>query len=371
MLSQQTGLSFVCEANLDEKTVTIEAHGVDIEEVMSMISRRIGVEVHRAGRIFYVGTFRPEDRAVLVRRVRRLERVQIQEAVSVLQSGDGRVAVYDDGLVVIGDKLQVLTRIDNLLEQVEASDAAVWAVQFWLVSLTDSALLDLGFDLTPSLDVAVAFAQGSAGAASTATLNGGLSAVLEAAQEETQAELIVEHLALIRDGVPHTFFEGNEWPVRIERTSNEGTATTTDVNYVSTGLTVEGLLREFSPDSAKLAVKVDLSELVAVVDGFAPQTAVTRFDTEAIVQSNGVYLLRSHRTGNQNKVKRSLLRPGLREENRARTFQLWARARRVGGPATLSAGDVRSKDETATDDAPAPDTVTLTDAARAPSQSSP
>ncbi|QDV77695.1 type II and III secretion system protein [Botrimarina mediterranea] len=352
MLSQQTGLSFVCEASLDDKPVTIEAHGLDIEEVMGMISRRIGVEVHRAGRIFYVGAFRPEDRALLVRRVRRLEKDQIQEAVGVLLSSDGRLAVYDDGLVVIGDKLQVLGRIDQLLEQVEASEAAVWAVQFWLVSLTDSALTDLGFDISPSLDVAVAFAQGSAVGGSSTALQGGLSAVLDAAQEENQAELMVEHLALIRDGVPHTFFEGSEWPVRVERVSNEGTSTTTDISYIPTGLTVEGLLREYSPDSAKLAVMVDLSELVGVVDGFAPQTSVTRFETEAIIKSDGVYLLRSHRTGSKNRSRSWLLSPGRREEDRARTFQLWCRARRVGGPATLSAGDVRSKDETATDDEP-------------------
>ncbi|QDV79370.1 hypothetical protein [Botrimarina mediterranea] len=353
MLSQESGLSFVCDATLDQKRVTIEAHDVSLEEVMSMISRRIGVEVHRAGRIYYVGAFRPEDRALLVRRVRRLEAAQIREAASVLMSADGRMAVYDDGLVVIGDKLQVLSRIDNLLEQVETSDAAVWAVQFWLVSLSDSALNDLGFDMTPSLDVAVAFAQGSAGGASAATLQGGLSAVLQAAQEQTQAELVVEHLALIRDGVPHKFFEGAEWPVRIERVSNEGTATVSDVTYISTGLTMEGLLREFSDDSAKLAVKVDLSELVAVVDGFAPQTSVTRFDSEAVIQSDGVYLLRSHRTGVKSASKRWLLRPGDRDEQRARTFQLWARARRVGGPASLGAEDVRSEDPTTTADVPA------------------
>lgn len=349
MLSQQTGFSFVCEASLDQNPVTIEAHEVTIEELMSMVSRRIGVEVHRAGNIFYVGQFRAEDRALLVRRVRRLEREQIQQAAAVLLSGDGRIAVYDDGLVVIGDKLQVITRINQLLEQVEASEAAVWAVQFWLVSLTDSALVDLGFDIAPSLDVAVAFAQGSAGGVSTATLNGGLSAVLTAAQEQSEAELVVEHLALIRDGVPHTFFEGAEYPVRVERVSDEGTATVSDVNYIETGITLEGSLREYSPQMAKLVVKLDMSELVGVVDGFAPQTTSTRFDTEAIIQSDGVYLLRSHRTGSKNKTMRWLLRPGDREEHRGRTFQLWARAKRIGGPATSPAGDVRSKDGTATD----------------------
>lgn len=351
MLSQETGLSFVAEASLDDSSVTVQAENVTINELMNMISRRIGVEVHRAGDIYYVGAFRAEDRALLVRRVRRLEADDINEAIGVLLSADGRVTVYDDGLVVIGDKLQVLTRINQLLDQVESAEAAIWAVQLWLVSLTDAALTDIGMDVTPSLDVAVAFAHGSAVGATTATLNGGLDAVLNAAEEQTDTKLVVEHLALIRDGVEHTFFEGTEYPVRVQRTSNEGTATTTDVTFVSTGLDITGNLREFTAETARLNVKIDLSEVISVVDGFAPQTGVTRFDAETIVQSGGVYLLRSHRTTNQSLVNSALLRPGLREEDRARTVQLWARARRVGGPVNERTSDVRSEAAREPDDA--------------------
>lgn len=332
----------MAEAKLDSEPVTIEAAGVTLDELMNMVSRRVGVDVHRAGNIYYVGAFRSEDRALLVRRVRRLEANDIEQAIGVLQSGEGRSVVFEDGLVVVGDRLQVLTRIIALLDQVEAAENSLWVVQFWLVSLSDAALRDLGFDATPALDVAVTFAEGSANAASSVTLNGGIDAVLTATDEQTDAELVIEHLAIIRDGEGHQFFEGDQFPVRVQRVSDEGTATTTDVSFVDTGVTLGAELREYSRDEARLAVEVNLSEVVAVIDGFAPQTSVTRFDVEAIVESAGVYLLRSHKTARRNTRRSRLLSIGRRDEDRVRTLQLWARAMRVGGPPEQTS-DVRSE----------------------------
>lgn len=345
LLARETNLSFVAEESLDQREVVLEApQDVSIDDLMNMVSRRIGVEVHRAGDIYYVGSFRAEDRALLVRRVRRLESADVQTAVGVLLSSEGRVTVYDDGLTIIGDKLQVLSRIDSLLDQVESADVAVWAAQFWLISMTDQALEEVGMDIVPSLDVAIAFAQGSAAAGSTALLSGGLDAVLNVAEERNGAELMVEHLALLRDGTEHDFFSGDAFPIRVSRVSDEGTATTQGIEFVETGLQINGSLREYAERTARISVAIELSELTALIDG-SPQMATTRFEAEAIVESDGVYLLRSHRLKaktNNRKDRFAWLR---RDEGNARTLQLWCKCRRVGGPAILAESDVRSERE--------------------------
>lgn len=343
LLSETTGLSFVAEADLDEKVVTVEAKDVSIERLMHMISRRIGVDVHRVGDVWYVGSFKEEDRAILVRRVKRLSPPEVQEAVTVLLSSEGRVAVYDDGLVVIGDRLQLVSRIASLLDEIEKNEGAVWAVQLWLVSISSGDVLDIGVDVAPSLDVAVAFAEGSASGMASTALSGGLSAILEAAEEQTGAEMVMEHMALMRDGVEHAFFEGQQFPVRLNRVSDEGTSTVANIEFVEVGVQLDGSLRDFSSNSALISFEVDLSELAGVIDGVAPSKTTTRFDVQAEVRSGGIYLLRSHKTRVANQSISALLRPGQRQESTERVLQLWCRANRIdGGPVTAERSDVRS-----------------------------
>ena len=69
LLAKQTDLSFVAEESLDERNVSIEAKEQPIDEIMNMISRRLDIEVNRGADTYYLGTFRDEDRALLVRRV--------------------------------------------------------------------------------------------------------------------------------------------------------------------------------------------------------------------------------------------------------------------------------------------------------------
>ena len=335
MLARETGYSFVAQESLDKRVVTLNAAEVDLDQLMDMIGRRISADIHRTGTVFYIGDFQQQDRALLVRRVRRLDAAEVREAISVIQSPDGRVSVYEDGLTVIADRLQVITRIANLLDQIESADTSVWVLQFYLLSLTDSALVDIGIDTTPQLELAMRFAQSSAGGTSTAALTGALESVLRAADERSDAELVIEHLSILRDGITEDFFEGEQFPIRVERTSDEGTSTTSGVEFVDTGLEFESTLREYSEDKARLRLKVSLSELVGIVDGFAPQTTQTRFTSDSIISNGGVYLLRSHRSAQQTNRDGTLLSLGQFEQDQERTLQLWVRAARVVGPAVV------------------------------------
>ncbi len=332
LLANETNLSFVAEESLDSRTVSIEAKDLPIEEIMNMISRRLDIEVNRGADIYYLGTFRDEDRALLVRRVRRLDAQQIKESIQVLQSRDGRAVVYEDGLVVIGDKIQVLSRIINLLDEIEASDVSTWAIQYWLLSINNSTLEELGLDVEPSIEVSLAFTESSAISSSSALARGGLDAILTATEETNGADLLIEHLSIIRDGKSQTFFEGDKFPIRVQRVSDEGTSTTSTVEFVETGVSISSELREYSQDTARLTVDVSLSEVVAIIDNFAPQTTSTNFDTESIIHNGGVYLLRSHKAKSKNNTTRNWLTSGFKRQDQERTIMLWVRCARVGAP---------------------------------------
>lgn len=333
-LSNQTGVSIVVEARLDQQSVTADFRGETVDQILDVVSRRLGVEVTRLGQVYYLGTLKREDLGVLVRRVRRLTADELSECVRVLQSDKGSLAAFDDGLLVIGDRVEVLARIDDLLSQVEAADSATWVLQLYLVSLEDAALRDLGFDARPSLDVAATFASASMGvtpgAASALALSGGLNSVLTAASTNSNAHLVAEPLFLLLDGSKSEFSRGDVVPVPQRAISEQGTVTTTGFTNMKTGLVCAVELREMRAATARLTVDVSMSDIVRFVE-FAPVTREDRFTTSAEVQSGGVYLLGSLvRQADQSQILGALQIRNT--QNRTDTvMQVWARAYRVGG----------------------------------------
>src|SRR5687767_13838600 len=71
-LAQETGASIVAEQGLDVRPVSLEVYEQELEDVLGVIARRVGVEVSRTGSLYFIGHLRSEDKGVLVRRATRL-----------------------------------------------------------------------------------------------------------------------------------------------------------------------------------------------------------------------------------------------------------------------------------------------------------
>jgi type II secretory pathway component GspD/PulD (secretin) len=336
LLSNETGASIVVQAGLDQQTVAVDLIEQTLEQTLHVVARRLGVEVTKQGTLFYIGSLRREDRGLLVRRVRRLNADELRSCVQVLQSEQGAVASFSDGLLVIGDRVEVLTRIDELLTQVEQADSATWVLQLYLVSLEKSALRDLGFDARPSLEVASTFAAASASSPTPAgllALNGGLNSVLRAAANNSDATLIAEPLFYLSDGADSEFSRGENVPVARKAVTGQGVIETTSYQNIKTGLVCKVALRELRADAARLTLDVSLSDIVGFVEQ-APRTREDRYTTQAEIQSGGVYLLGSLVRQSDQNANGGGLRSALKQERNDTVMQVWGRAYRVGAAAS-------------------------------------
>jgi len=242
---------------------------------------------------------------------------------------------------VVGDRVEVLTRLHDLFDQVERSPIPVWAVQVHLVSLSATDARDLGFDVTPALDVSVAFAAGSTTAAAGAVpgvanahLSGGLDSVLRVARRDEGNSLIAEPFALLRDGGEAVAVFGEQVPVPKRETISDGTQTVTTVAYemTQTGFRSRIGLRETGPMSALVTVELSNNRLIGMVNDEAPQLANEEHKPDAAsVVSGGVYLLENTWREQAIEKRSHGLRFGNLVEKEKRLVQLWLRAVRVGG----------------------------------------
>lgn len=329
-VADQTGVSVVVESSLDQKPVSVDVQSQRVSDVLGVVARRLGVQVTRTGDLFYLGSLRPEDRGVLVRRVVRLETEQLQRAIKALLSEQGRVVSMEGGLVVVSDRVEVLGRVSLMLQDVERAPAESWVVQLHIVSVSDSINQTTGLDVTPTADIALSFARASSGdTTSIASLSTALSAVLRASYQTDLVRLEASPMFVMVDGSQAKQSDGKQVPVPKRTTSSEGTVTTEDYQIVETGLIVTLALRDIGQSRARINLAIELSEIVGYVED-APVVDGLEFETRSIVTAGGVYLLGSMQQTKLHRGKESILKTVKSQDDSTRQWQIWARCYKIG-----------------------------------------
>lgn len=330
-------MSVICANDLETQKISLEVIDQPADIVLSYVARRMAADLSRTGSLYYLGDLRPEDVGIFVYRSRRLDSEDISAAVRVVQSDVGQIQAFPDGLVVVADRVQVLGRVADMLAAIEATDSVTWAVQIHIVSLSRAAMRDLGIDSVPALDVGLGYAAGSAGA--VAQLNAGLEMVLHATREDGNGEVIADPFFLLLDGTPGTLSRGKRFPVALRSTSDQGTTTTREYQFVDVGLDVEATVRELSATQARLRLRVELSQVESVNADGVPVSSSERIQSEADVISGGCYLLSSLERTEQRTTSMKGLGIGRTTSQDDGVMQVWARVFRVGGDTNAAADE--------------------------------
>lgn len=335
-VADQTGVSVICDASLDQRPVSIDVQSQRVSDVLAFVSRRLNVQTTRTGNLFYIGQLRPEDRGVLVRRVSRLTIEDLQAAASTMLSDQGRVVSIQGGLVVVSDRVEVLGRVSEMLEQVEQAPAEAWVIQLHMISMTDLRQHEMGVDVDPSADLAMTFARASGGDATQALRLGAvLSAALKLSRTSDSIRVLAQPLLTVVDGGSASHKDVESVPVPKKTTSPEGTVTTEDFERIEAGLIIKVDLRDMGSRRARLQLSAEISELTGYVES-APIVVKTTYETATIVESAGVYLLGSLQQTKERRGKAGTLGTVDIRDDRSRTWQVWARVYKIGGPASVS-----------------------------------
>ncbi|MEM8709467.1 MAG: hypothetical protein AAGG01_00830 [Planctomycetota bacterium] len=337
MLADRASVSVVVSARLDERPVSLEVADVSVGAVLALVARRLGVELTYSGGVYFIGELRPEDRGVYVRRVRRLDREGLTGAVETLLSQNGRMQAYDDGLVVVGDRVEVLHRVAELLDRVESAGADSWVVQVHMIATRESDLSEFGLDAVPALDVAATYATASnaADAGFNASLSSSLTAMLRAERTIESVELVTAPLFVMVDGGRATLADGDELRIPQFSISDFGTQTVTGFEIVQTGLDMSIGLRDLGDARARVEFRTSLSAVVGFVEDTLPTINTQRYETNAVIRSGGVYLLGALERRSRLDGVDGPFRSVERSEADDRTVMIWLRAYRIDGAAVL------------------------------------
>lgn len=314
--------------------VELKLQNATAEELLSAIARQVGAQVTKSGGVYLLGTLRPEDRGAFVKRVRRLSEAQLREVCQQMLSDVGRVSAFKDGLVVVTDTVEVLNRVADLLESVEAAEAVTWVVQMHVVQLTDRDIRDLGLDTVPALEVAAVLGDASSGKVLSVEtdLTASLKSVLQFANEKGRSGVLAEPLFLLVDGEEGILNRTRRVPVENSVVDPRSGAISRNYTFTEVGLQFRLTLRELNWKTARASIFISLGDVEAQgEEGRPPITRQQEMTLSADMTAGGVYLVGALRDGNSESSQKGGLKLG--GVNRAEQTEtlVFARVARVGG----------------------------------------
>ena len=331
-VADRAEVSIVADADLDDLPVTIDAQNAPVSQILGAVARRLGVRLTRMGDLYYLGDLRPEDKGVLVRRVPWLTAEQLNESIATLLSQNGRVLTTEQGIVMVGDQVEVLERIHQLLDDLASIEVGSWVVQLHAISISDEARISLGFDVRPAADLAALIRTGGARSFSAGAA---LNALLEAEQERYGVHVEASPLFVLIEGVQATHASTSEVPVLTTTVADNGVVSE-DVDFKQIGLTISATVREL-PTGGMLTIDWEDRRIVGESNGY-PVSLGESYNTTAQIESGGVYLLGElDYSRDLDGIKNWAT---LTTDDRYASVQVWARAYRISG----TAGAPRSGD---------------------------
>jgi len=359
-INGQIDASIICDMDLDDKPVTIDVVDMGVGEVLSAVARRCGADIIVQDNLYYIGNLQDEDRGFLVRKVRRLIAEDIEKVLSSLISDLGKVFASADGLIVVGDKVRVLQRINSMLDDVERQPANTWIVQMYLIAISNKGERDIGVDTAldaeltadfkknrkrthennnsvstengassiTDLDISSAFAKSGSKVVADAQFR----AILKAARTSTDFTVMAEPMMLVVDGGEAKISDGEKIPIPQKAVSDSGTITTIGYEYIDTGIVVNAGIREMTQSTASCNLSVEITQINGYVEG-SPITTGQAFSTNTVLESGGTYLVGSMSKKATTKKKSGAFFTTYYGKNfQDGTIMIWLRCYRIHGP---------------------------------------
>lgn len=299
------GKGVVVSPEIGARTISLDLRQSTGAEIMQMAARVLGVGSALLGNTYYLGAVDKTDSAVYVTKVTRLQKPQIEGIVRMLLSGTGAIQALDNGVAIITDVPEVLTKVERTLNDLESVQSDCWVVQLLITEGSQTLSEMFGLAGTPEIGISAVINSNLFGSASGSTdgqktqsgaaqTQVNLSAVLDSALYANRARgafsAVYAPMVISLDGEPVTMHSGRTYRYQKFTTSQYGVSSADGISSVTDGLQLNMLVRESGREDAILDLSLSLSTVEGELNGL-PVTAERTLKTRAQVRSGGFYVL--------------------------------------------------------------------------------
>ncbi len=281
----------VVKGDLLEKDVVGDFNGVPASLAIRSLAMQLEEKqdvIRRDKNVYLIGQATHDDMVVRVYHIAGESAESYKSAFSALLSSQAKVAVVNDTLVC-KDIPTGIANVDLLFNSItSARGQYVVEVKFVEVNRSWAKSYGLKFENLGKLDLNAVFGGGVESSTAIAGLQ--LSALLDANETQNGAVLVTTQRVHCIEGKDSDMQVGQTVPIAKKSVSDNGTVTTTDFEYVDTGMLLSVSVRSESDGNLRVSVKPEQSSIIGYIEG-APIRARRRLDTTAVIKAGGVVVV--------------------------------------------------------------------------------
>lgn len=333
-LSDDFGVGLVYADSLSDKTVTAEFKEADFSSVLDVISRQIDSEIVKVGNTFFVGKLRPQDQAVLFRRVYGYKPDELLTLIQSHLSSSGKCSALSSGVVTVSDHDSVIRRLTSVLDYVSSVDSGSWVLQLCFVVLRKEAFLQSGLDVTTSGSISYNVVE------NTVKLeNFNIDGLFRLASNSSFFDLYASPMFTLLDGQESNWTDGVRVPVPRRTVSEQGTVTVSGYDYVDTGFIVKSTVNPCLK-GGRLSLSVELSD----IQGYVVESPIVRrsfLQVSVDMVPYRLYLLGELGQFKDNDSQKNIL--DLSRDSGKSVYQVWGQLYRISSGVYSAPDDLRPK----------------------------
>lgn len=321
-LSDHSGYGIIYSDALDNKTITAEIKRASVHEIISVVVRRLGCKVFLDGNTFYLGELSKDDRGFLVKKICNYSPESVSQIMSAFNSDQGKT-VYVGDLLLVSDTISSLAKIDQVLAAINSHKSEVWILQYYLILAKSGSDLSAGGRVTTSGELSYSLSSDGGSDAAVSDLGQNINLVLTGQSSDVQ--VIAAPLFMLQPSHVATWSDSTTVPIPMKTVSDNGTVTTTGVDYRDVGLILKVQLTE-SSQGAFLDTELEDSTIVGYID-YYPQIQKSQYTTKSQIVSGQIYLLGELRKTSKSRSITDLLTFGVK--NDYTNIQIYVRGYRI------------------------------------------
>lgn len=324
-LATDSGLSIVWEKSLDDTQISLSVENIPATDVLTVVARRLGVDLANYGDLYYLGTIQKTDRASFVTKVNRVKRADIIEILDGVKSPIGMVTVLSDGTVIMADRIESINKADHVLKQIQKIDVTVWFMQLYLADYSITDDYDIGLDTTQDIELAATLVDSEF----NTSLTGDFGVSLSAELSRSDIEIVAAPMMIMVDGSQSNVKKVERIPIPQYTTSDQGTVSVSGYTEVESGFELLIGVRDWADGRANVTYDLESSEVTGYVNSEVPIISSSEISGEVVVQDGGVYLLGSLTRNNATETTDGLFGLRFTGSHRQSLMRLWAKVQRI------------------------------------------
>lgn len=282
----------------------------------------------------------------MVRRVRGVDRTDLETIVRSFNVADGTAVVTLDGIVVVSEAVEVIEKINEALNILEESEHSSYLIQLHVVQLTDEFIHDVGLDAIPVLDLAAVYlarttaaaasAAGSAasGGATSITVSGqngeaSLKALLRATHVDSRVYSLAQPLLSVPEGQVARHREGEQVGIKSSIRDAQTGQVDSGLQFKQVGFEVSASVQMVREGVARLALTLTDSALGPESTADNPRIVDTTCETSSDLPLGETVLIGAMRRKRITDRVGQLWSTGSKKQNTSGVWLLWAKVVRV------------------------------------------